>query len=327
MLAEAREYESPSSLRGKAQKFLRRFQKRKRSWWDAKLQEWLREVSNLYGGREVLFYASAFLEKPHQNRFSGITREDRNYLMDAFHGANTEKGLVLIIHTQGGNLGAVQGIVKYMHQMFGDITAVVPLDAMSGGSMINLACNRIVMGKQSQMGPIDPQIFAHGRFRSARSIVNTFNRACAEIMEDNKKVLVWNRFLVSMVPDLITEADNLLQLNEKLVSEWLQRRMFKGDKDAERKATDIVAFLNAKDTNPETGRIYMHNQGVGMDALRKLGVEVEALESCQARQDAVLTVYHLATLSFANSPAIKLIANHRGAMWYINPPHVSETQT
>lgn len=321
---ESREYQKPASLRGKLQKY---FRQPEQVWRDAKLQEGLRKVSDLCGGREVLLYASAYLEKPYDNRFSAITWADKKYLMDTFHGMEAGKDLALIIHTQGGSIGAVQGIVEYMHKMFGDITAIVPLYAMSGGSMICLACDRIVMGKHSQIGPIDPQIIVPGKYGcSARRITNTFKRATEEIMADNGKGFVWSHFLASMAPGLLQEAEDLLKHTDELASEWLQARMFKDDKDAANKAAKIAAFLNAENNNPEMGNIYMHDQGVSIDALKKLHVQVEELESCQELQDAVLTVYHLASLQFERTSAIKLIANHRGARWYINPPPLAQTR-
>lgn len=317
LLAEEREHENPSSLRGKLQKCLQRFQGRKpeHSWLDAKLQEWLRKVSDLYGGREVLFYASAFTVRHHESRFSSIMWGDMEAMADAFHGADTSKGLVLIIHTPGGVVGAAKDVVEYLHKMFGDITAVVPHYAMSGGSMICLACDRIVMAKHGRLGPIDPQIFVQGRLCSTRSIVNTFDRANPEVMADSGKMI------------LVDDAKRLLKHNEDLVPKWMQARMFKGEKDAKSKAEKVVSFFNVENKNPEIGEIYMHSQGVGMDILKDLQMNVEELESCQARQDAVLTVYRLAALRFGRSSATKLIANHRGNLWFKNLPDADENKT
>lgn len=48
---------------------------------------------------------------------------------------------------------------------------------MSAGTMISLSANKIIMGRQSQLGPIDPQMPLSGRFVSAQSIIDQFEEA------------------------------------------------------------------------------------------------------------------------------------------------------
>lgn len=70
-----------------------------------------------------------------------------------------KKGLDLILHTPGGDLAATESIVDYLNQMFGkDIRAIIPQISMSAGTMMALSCSEIMMGKQSNLGPIDPQM-------------------------------------------------------------------------------------------------------------------------------------------------------------------------
>lgn len=75
------------------------------------------------------------------------------------HGLNFEKGLDLILHTPGGDVAATESIIEYLNDVFeGDIRAIVPQIAMSGGTMVACSCNEILMGKQSSLGPVDPQL-------------------------------------------------------------------------------------------------------------------------------------------------------------------------
>ena len=77
--------------------------------------------------------------------------------MSVIHGLDKSKGLDLFLHTPGGDVGATESLIDYLHDSFGgDIRAIIPQIAMSGGTMIACSCKEIIMGKQSSLGPIDP---------------------------------------------------------------------------------------------------------------------------------------------------------------------------
>ncbi len=92
------------------------------------------------------------------------------------HELNVENGLDLILHTPGGDVAATESIIDYLNNIFdGNIRAIIPQLAMSGGTMIACSCKEIVMGKQSSGGPVDPQINsvpAHG-------VISEFKNAAA----------------------------------------------------------------------------------------------------------------------------------------------------
>lgn len=68
------------------------------------------------------------------------------------------KKLMLVIHTPGGLLYAATKIAKYIRTSFEEIEAYVPYEAASGGTMICLIANHIVLDKIANLTPIDPQI-------------------------------------------------------------------------------------------------------------------------------------------------------------------------
>jgi len=104
------------------------------SWLDQNLIQHLKKISEFRGGATVLFYASAFLQKPDVHD-TAIAKGDINGFMNALYKRPTDKGLVLILHTPGGDLYAVESIVEYLHAKFEKIQVVVPYLAMSGGAM------------------------------------------------------------------------------------------------------------------------------------------------------------------------------------------------
>ena len=284
------------------------------AWLDKKFQEHLAEIAELRGSDSVIFYASSFLQKP--DVISSIDREDINGFMNALYGASSDNGLTLILHTPGGDPNAVESIVEYLHSKFSYIEVIVPYLAMSGGSMIGLAGDLLVLGKQSQLGPIDPQLFVGNRMHSARAIQEGFEQAKKDIENDIKLAHLWAPILQNMGPSLIVEAEKALSYSKELVISWLSERMFSADSDEEggKIVSDIAAYFNAENTEKH-GSIHVHGQRIGIQQLQNLGIKVEPLEDQQELQTAVLTAYHLMTLIFETSTSVKFVASNKDRMW------------
>lgn len=273
----------------------------------------LNEIGRLRGDRNVLFYASSYLQKPDiPGILTMISPEDINGFMATIYGMDWQRGLTLLLHTPGGVTNATETIVAYLRSKFPDIEVIVPVYAMSAGAMIGLASNRIVMGRQSQLGPIDPQMSVDGRYVSARSIVDQFEMAKREIVADQNASLVWAPVLREIGPALLQEVLNALHYSERMVGQWLERYMFAGQTDAEAKGKRIAAYFN------DAAHHKSHGHRIDRDEAREQGVVVEDLEDNQALQEAVLTLYHMATIAFEKSPAAKLLAAHTGRMWVKN---------
>ena len=83
-----------------------------------------------------------------------INDDDKNGFMSAVRGLDVSKGLDMILHTPGGDIAATESLVDYLNQKFaGDMRAIIPQMAMSGGTIMACACKEIIMGKQSSLGP------------------------------------------------------------------------------------------------------------------------------------------------------------------------------
>jgi ClpP class serine protease len=280
----------------------------KNEWLTGWLTRSLQDVSALREGRNVVFYASAFLQKPTSTSLP-ITHEDINGFMSTLYGMDWSKQLTLILHTPGGVTNAAETIVEYLLQKFTDIEVIVPTYAMSAGTMISLAANRIFMGRQSQLGPIDPQMPVGGRFVSARAIVEQFERAEKEIKGDLMRAHVWAPVLQSMGPALLQEAQNALEYSEAMVARWLAARMFAGDPQATDKGRAAAHHFNDASTHKSHGRRIDANEA------RSHGVAVVDLEADQALQEAVLTAYHVFTIAFEKTPGTKLLGSNHGRTW------------
>ena len=63
-----------------------------------------------------------------------------------------------VIHTPGGLVLAAMQIARAVEAHKAKVTVYVPVYAMSGGTLIALAADEIVLGEFSVLGPIDPQM-------------------------------------------------------------------------------------------------------------------------------------------------------------------------
>lgn len=294
------------------------------NWFDERLKETLDAISKRRSGAAVMFYASAFLQKAVDN--VSITREDINGFMNALYGVPTEKGLVLILHTPGGDPNAVESIVEYLHAKFDRIEVIVPYLAMSGGAMISLAGDLLLLGKQSQLGPIDPQLIVDNKVYSARAIQEAFTRAKEHIENDTRLAHLWAPILQNMGPSLVVEADKNLRYSQELVANWLYERMLSDVADdtvRKAKAENIAAYFNAERTS-DHGQVHVHGQRIGATKLGELGLSLEFLEDNQDLQNDVLTAYHLMTLIFEMSNSLKFIASDNGKMWVKKEPQPAQ---
>jgi ClpP class serine protease len=87
-----------------------------------------------------------------------IDINDSEEVLRAIQMTDDEVPLDLVLHTPGGLVLAALQIAKAIREHKGKVTVFVPHYAMSGGTLIALAADEIVMCKHSVLGPIDPQL-------------------------------------------------------------------------------------------------------------------------------------------------------------------------
>lgn len=288
--------------------------KAKNDWGRNKLQESLDYISSQRQGRNVIFYGSAFLIKPQADPFNlQLTFEEINGFMSVMYKMDWDKGLTLLIHTPGGITNAAETVVEYLHSKFDYIEVIVPTYAMSAGTMIALGSNNIIMGRQSQLGPIDPQMpIGGGRTVSARAIVDQFERARRELGKNINDAHLWAPILQTLGPAFLQEAQNALDYGERMVRAWLRERMFQDEPNAIKLARRAAKYFNKASLHKSHGR------RIDRKEARSKGIKIENLEDNQNLQDAVLTAYHVLTITFEKSPACKLLATNHNRMWVKN---------
>jgi ClpP class serine protease len=84
--------------------------------------------------------------------------EDAQTIIGAIKETPKDLPIDLIIHTPGGLVLAAMQIARAVEAHPAKVTVFVPVYAMSGGTLIALAADEIVLAEFSVLGPIDPQI-------------------------------------------------------------------------------------------------------------------------------------------------------------------------
>lgn len=87
-----------------------------------------------------------------------IDVNDSEEVLRAIHMTDDDVPLDIVLHTPGGLVLAALQIARAIRARQGKVTVFVPHYAMSGGTLIALAADEIVMCKHSVLGPIDPQL-------------------------------------------------------------------------------------------------------------------------------------------------------------------------
>jgi Serine dehydrogenase proteinase len=251
----------------------------------------------------VIAYYSGWLSNP--GAFgTDVNDEDKAAFMMAIHGLDMVKGLDLILHTPGGGIAAAESLVDYLRRMFGtDVRAFVPHLAMSAGTMIACTCKSIVMGKHSNLGPIDPQLGG----LPAAAVKKEIERAIAEIKADPDRIQFWQFVLGKYQPTFVSQCEQAVSMAADFVKARLMDNMLAGEVDADSKAKAIVDGLSDVDDNKS------HARHIHIDKCEALGLKIERLEDDQDLQEATLTVHHCYMHSLAVTGAAKIVENHKGA--------------
>jgi hypothetical protein len=266
-----------------------------------------------YTKRNVICYYSGWLQKPELGIASAVNDTDKNGLMTTINGLDVSKGLDLVLHTPGGDTAATESIVDYLWSKFeGNIRCFVPQMAMSAGTMIACSCREVWMGKQSSLGPIDPQfgnIPAHG-------VIEEFDRAYNEIVNDPRTIPVWQTVIAKYPPAFIGECKKAVEWSTSLVNLWLKRNMLSTTANADKVVATILKELGDHSVS------LAHNRHLSVAKCKEIGLKIFDLESDQKLQDKVLSVHHIYFHTLSSTPAFKIIENQNGMAFIMQAQQV-----
>ena len=146
----------------------------------------LRHVSTQRGSRVITLIhrqeSVSFLGIP-VARYINI--EDSEQILRAIRATPDQVPIDLLLHTPGGLVLASEQIAQALARHPARVTVFIPHYAMSGGTLIALAADQIVIDENAVLGPVDPQIGSY----PAASILKAVERKGVERVEDETLIL------------------------------------------------------------------------------------------------------------------------------------------
>src|SRR5256885_3390340 len=114
-----------------------------------------------------------------------IDVNDSEDILRAIKLTDADRPIDLILHTPGGLVLAAGQIAHALKRHRAKVTVFVPHYAMSGGTLIALAADEIVMDPNAVLGPVDPQL---GQSPAA-SVLTVLDRKRADDIVDQTFIL------------------------------------------------------------------------------------------------------------------------------------------
>ncbi len=114
-----------------------------------------------------------------------IDVNDSEEILRAIKLTDADVPIELIVHTPGGLVLAAGQIAHALRRHRAKVTVFVPHYAMSGGTLIALSANEIVMDPNAVLGPVDPQL---GQSPAA-SVLKVLDQKKPEDIDDQTMIL------------------------------------------------------------------------------------------------------------------------------------------
>lgn len=194
-------------------------------------REYLKKLTD-YTHRPTIIYFSSY-----PTRIPGVPPallsidiSDIQGFMTCINGLQREDfeqgALDLILHSPGGSIEAADQIVQYLRSKYNHIRVFIPQNAMSAATMLACACDEIVLGRESAIGPIDPQITMPGingiqTTMPAHAILEDFNKAKQDIVASPQLAAIWAPKLAAIPNGMLHFCEKTIELAKDRVAEWL----------------------------------------------------------------------------------------------------------
>ena len=202
-----------------------------------------------------------------------IDIEDSEHILRAIRRTPKNVPIDIILHTPGGLVLAAEQIARAISGHEAKVTVFVPHYAMSGGTLLALAADEIIMDAYAVLGPIDPQL---GNY-PAVSILKTIEQKDKNSLDDTTLIL----------GDMAAKA--MVQVYDS-VYHMLQEK-FPDDHD---KARDIARTL--------TEGKWTHDYPINCRMLRDMGLAV-----CNEMPDEVYRLMELYPQPAQRRPSVQYV--------------------
>jgi ClpP class serine protease len=133
-----------------------------------------------------------------------IDIDDSEEVLRAIRNAPKDVPIDLVLHTPGGLALAATQIALALKRHPAKKTVIIPHYAMSGGSLIALAVDEIIMDQNAALGPVDPQLGDQSGIYPATSLLKVIDKKKVDEIDDKTLVLAEEaKKAVSQMKELI----------------------------------------------------------------------------------------------------------------------------
>jgi ClpP class serine protease len=149
-----------------------------------------------------------------------ISIQDSEQVLRAIRLTDPKVPIQLVLHTPGGLVLASVQIARAIKRHEGKVTVYVPHYAMSGGTLIAMAGDEIVMSEDAVLGPVDPQV---GQYPAASVVKAVEAKPVADVDDATLILADQSRKALDQVSDTLTEllTDQLGAEKAKALAELL----------------------------------------------------------------------------------------------------------
>ncbi|MHB0922778.1 MAG: SDH family Clp fold serine proteinase [Bellilinea sp.] len=129
-----------------------------------------------------------------------IDIQDSEQILRAIKLTDDDLPIDIILHTPGGLVLAAEQIANALSRHKGKVTVFVPHYAMSGGTLLALAADEIVMDDNAVLGPVDPQV---GNYPAASILKAVADKDINKVDDETLILADMSRKAIDQVKDTV----------------------------------------------------------------------------------------------------------------------------
>lgn len=233
--------------------------------------------------------------------YDGLLRIFRDFIEHIAKREDRRRRLVMVLHTPGGSAEAAEKMVEIMRHHYDQVWFVVPVMAMSAGTMLVMSGDKIWMDYSSSLGPIDPQVpVQDGDAQDFVSALGILDKIEELIAKSHAGALSEAEFMLFSRQNLgmLSKYEQARDLSIGLLKNWLVRYKFqdwlvhrsdspkKGktvtDEEKQERAEEIAKALG------DNKRWLSHGRYIGIKTLtEQLRLEIDDFEQDSAKHRLV----------------------------------------
>jgi len=232
-------------------------------------------------GRRLICYVSG--------KSASIDRDAAVGFMEVLHNIQPEENVDLLLHTAGGDVDAAEKLMAMVQATVGggQLRVIIPDFAKSAGTLMVLGADTLIMSDSSELGTIDPQIWANdGRgnliCHSVLSYLDAF-KIYSEALAQNPDDPVAGLMLSKLDPTTLRHYEAIRARARSFAEGQLKR-----------KGRNFSAITSAF---MDIGRWPSHGQMITWQDVRDLGLPVEYLQPRSKQWQAYWRLYCLLRLA------------------------------